>query len=191
MNTQAGDKVNQILDAAFQVFGTQGFYETKMSEIAEQAGIAKGTIYLYFSSKEELYKAMTERDFQRYLEELHKVVSSEGSFEELLTRIGRHHFYYYLERKEYTRVFFQSPNNDPNMWKMLRAFLQEYVSLIEQLMQRERLQAPHDLALVFSGLLDSFKMEILHSPEMGKEQVEKRISFLVQLFLKGCYELSE
>ncbi|MET3209221.1 UNVERIFIED_CONTAM: AcrR family transcriptional regulator [Paenibacillus sp. PvR008] len=56
-----GDKYEAILDAAYTIFGTKGFYESKISEIAEQAGVAKGTVYLYFKSKEQLFTAVTRR----------------------------------------------------------------------------------------------------------------------------------
>lgn len=51
MSSASVDKHAAILDAAYELFGSGGFYETKMSEVAERAGIAKGTVYLYFKSK--------------------------------------------------------------------------------------------------------------------------------------------
>ena len=45
----------EILEAARKVFGKKGFNETTMDEIAEAAGLAKGTLYLYFSSKQDVY----------------------------------------------------------------------------------------------------------------------------------------
>ncbi|MGW9529299.1 TetR/AcrR family transcriptional regulator [Paenibacillus terrae] len=65
-----GDKYEAILDAAYTVFGTRGFYESKISEIAGQAGVAKGTVYLYFKSKEQLFTAVTRRDCEQYLAEM-------------------------------------------------------------------------------------------------------------------------
>lgn len=51
----------EILAAATQVFGEKGFDATKMEEIAVAAGIAKGTVYLYFDSKEAIYEATVRR----------------------------------------------------------------------------------------------------------------------------------
>ena len=45
----------QILDAAYEVFNQVGFFAATMDQIAERAEIAKGTIYIYFKSKEEVY----------------------------------------------------------------------------------------------------------------------------------------
>lgn len=66
MSSASVDKHAAILDAAYELFGSGGFYETKMSEVAERAGIAKGTVYLYFKSKEELFMAVTRRDCEGF-----------------------------------------------------------------------------------------------------------------------------
>ena len=55
-------KKEQIRKAALAVFARRGFHETTVAEIAEEAGIAKGTIYLYYPSKEEILIAI----FRRY-----------------------------------------------------------------------------------------------------------------------------
>src|SRR3954447_11989334 len=51
---QAVDKRRQILDAAVRVFARQGFHSTRVSDIADEAGVAYGLVYHYFSSKEEV-----------------------------------------------------------------------------------------------------------------------------------------
>jgi AcrR family transcriptional regulator len=56
-----------ILDAALQVFGQYGYRRTSMDDIARGAGIAKGTIYLSFASKEEVFQALSQRLSQRML----------------------------------------------------------------------------------------------------------------------------
>lgn len=58
----------EILDAARQIFARKGFDETRIQDVADASGIAKGTVYLYFRSKEELYWATVRRGF----EELHR-----------------------------------------------------------------------------------------------------------------------
>jgi len=54
---------NQILDAAKRVIAQKGFHGSTMEDIAKAAGVAKGTSYLYFKSKVELYLAVMEREF--------------------------------------------------------------------------------------------------------------------------------
>jgi len=57
------DTRNQILDAAKRVITQKGFHGSTMEDIAKAAGVAKGTSYLYFKSKVELYLAVMEREF--------------------------------------------------------------------------------------------------------------------------------
>jgi AcrR family transcriptional regulator len=56
-----------ILDAALRVFGQYGYRRTSMDDIAREAQIGKGTIYLSFASKEEVFQALAQRLAQRML----------------------------------------------------------------------------------------------------------------------------
>jgi AcrR family transcriptional regulator len=56
-----------ILDAALRVFGQYGYRRTSMDDIAREAGIGKGTIYLSFAGKEEIFQALSQRLAQRML----------------------------------------------------------------------------------------------------------------------------
>src|SRR5438876_11817238 len=55
-----GGKRERILDAAVKVFADKGCYNAKVSEIAREAGVADGTIYLYFKSKDDLLISLFE-----------------------------------------------------------------------------------------------------------------------------------
>jgi TetR/AcrR family fatty acid metabolism transcriptional regulator len=57
---RSGDKRDRILSAAVKVFARSGFHATRVSEVAKAAGVADGTIYLYFKSKEELLFSLFE-----------------------------------------------------------------------------------------------------------------------------------
>ncbi|HEY4243793.1 MAG TPA: TetR/AcrR family transcriptional regulator [Kofleriaceae bacterium] len=60
----AGDKRDRILAAAERVFARRGFFAARVSEIAKEAGVADGTIYLYFKSKDDLLISLFERRMQ-------------------------------------------------------------------------------------------------------------------------------
>jgi AcrR family transcriptional regulator len=70
MNPPRGDAAARravILDAALQMFGQYGFRRTSMDDIAREAGLGKGTIYLSFASKDEVFQALAQRLAQRML----------------------------------------------------------------------------------------------------------------------------
>ncbi|MCA9677481.1 MAG: TetR/AcrR family transcriptional regulator [Kofleriaceae bacterium] len=60
-----GDKRERILDAAERVFAEHGFFTARVSEIARVAGVADGTIYLYFKSKDDLLISLFESRMER------------------------------------------------------------------------------------------------------------------------------
>ncbi|HEY6460063.1 MAG TPA: TetR/AcrR family transcriptional regulator [Polyangiaceae bacterium] len=65
--SRGGDKRERILDAAVRVFAKKGFHATRVSEVAKAAGVADGTIYLYFQSKDELLVSLFEDRVERLL----------------------------------------------------------------------------------------------------------------------------
>lgn len=65
--TRSGDKRDRILEAAVKVFARSGFHATRVSEVAKAAGVADGTIYLYFDSKESLLVSLFEDRVEKLL----------------------------------------------------------------------------------------------------------------------------
>ena len=80
MRDKNPEKRVRILDAALKVFATRGFYNAKVSEVAREAGVADGTIYLYFESKDALLIALFEDRMQRIIARANdELARSEGS----------------------------------------------------------------------------------------------------------------
>ena len=83
------DKRAAIIDAAVTLFAHRGFYGTTVPEIAQAAGIATGSIYLYFKTKEQLVNAaLTERK-QGMLDTLVAAAGAGGDFEARFRRVWR------------------------------------------------------------------------------------------------------
>src|ERR1700740_630418 len=84
----------EILDAALACFSEKGFAATRMEDIARRAGISKGTIYLYFDSKQAVFKALAQRVVGSRVAEIGALVQSfQGPTPELvrlvLARVGQ------------------------------------------------------------------------------------------------------
>lgn len=75
---------HEILKAALEVFTAHGYAATRLDDVAERAGIAKGTIYLYFASKEELFAAVVRQAILPHFETIEALAEREGSAEEIL-----------------------------------------------------------------------------------------------------------
>ncbi len=82
---RADDRPQEILEAALGVFVERGFAAARLEEVARRAGVSKGTLYLYFSSKEDLLKALVQSAIVPELENVESLVEAHaGSSRELL-----------------------------------------------------------------------------------------------------------
>src|SRR5256885_3696625 len=84
-------KRRQIMDGARAVFLAQGFDAASMGEIARRAGVSKGTLYVYFDSKETLFETIVEAECRSTAEQLFQLDSNEHDVEAVLTRLGLAH----------------------------------------------------------------------------------------------------
>ena len=83
-----GAKRRQIMDGARAEFLKSGFDGTSMNDIARSAGVSKGTLYVYFASKEHLFEALIREERQQQAERLCTLTSATGTPREVLTQFG-------------------------------------------------------------------------------------------------------
>ena len=81
-------KRRQILDGARAVFLSRGFDAASMGEIAKAAGVSKGTLYVYFENKEELFEAIVHEQCEVQAEGLFDLDPDDNDVEGVLTRLG-------------------------------------------------------------------------------------------------------
>jgi TetR/AcrR family transcriptional regulator, fatty acid metabolism regulator protein len=78
-----GDKRERILAAAERIFARRGFFAARVSEIAKEAGVADGTIYLYFKSKDDLLISLFEHRMEQANEQLRRAIAGLAPAEQL------------------------------------------------------------------------------------------------------------
>lgn len=71
-------RVDQILDAALQLFARNGFHQTSMDELVAATGLSKGSLYWYFDSKDDIILAVLERIFDRELYHLEALLEQDS-----------------------------------------------------------------------------------------------------------------
>ena len=84
---EAEERKNEILDAAEMLFGSKGFDNTSTNDILSKVGIARGTLYYHFKSKEDILDAMIERMTERLMAAAVKIAKDESV--DLLERLSR------------------------------------------------------------------------------------------------------
>ena len=86
------DKPQQIVDAAIRVFARNGYYNSRVSDIAREAGIASGTIYLYFRTKEEILVTLFRETMAAFVARLRREITGEAEPVAKIRRLVELHF---------------------------------------------------------------------------------------------------
>ncbi len=87
-----GDKRKRILKSAERIFAKRGFHLARVADIAREAGVAEGTIYIYFDSKEHLILSVFKEKLEEWMESLKKRLETMESAYEKLRAIIETHF---------------------------------------------------------------------------------------------------
>lgn len=126
------EKLETILDAATRVFIQYGYQKTTMDDVAREAMIGKGTIYHYFSSKEDIFVAILKKAQTEIFEELTKKISESDSFEE---RLKLFFIAPYTSFMAHHKLFIQILNEDsPTFMKKIHESKAEIYELLRAIL---------------------------------------------------------
>jgi TetR/AcrR family transcriptional regulator len=173
-----------IIDAAQKVFFEKGLLTATMDEIAVTAELAKGTLYLYYKSKEDLYLAVMMRGLKILYEMFEKVIDSPKPTTEKLMELGEAYTAYYEQNKNYFRMlhFFQTPQfhrqvteemkqacsiNNQKLWSLVIGIFKKG---IEEKTIREDLN-PTDVAIIIWSTATTLLMRIDSEYDLWKERM--------------------
>lgn len=116
--TERGQRTRaRLIRAAETVFGNVGYYDTRISEITRTAGVAMGTFYLYFPSKEELFRALVtslNHDLRRTLSEGTRTLPTRAAAEEEGLRLF---FRFLLRHRKLYRIVKEAASVDPALYR--------------------------------------------------------------------------
>lgn len=111
-----------IVDAALKVFARDGFALSKMDTVAEEAGISKGTLYLYFESKDALFEGMVKEKMLPLLERLQSEMMAAGDDLSAAEMLSVHMRFFYrnvlnTDRRHIMRLIMAEGPNYPHIAK--------------------------------------------------------------------------
>ena len=116
--TAAADRREQLLRAAVRVFAERGYHQARVGDIAEEAGVAHGLLYHYFSSKEDVLRTIFRDSWSRLIAALHGIEEAGGPAPEQLRRIAA--------------VLLRSWRDDPDLVRVLVREVARSPQLAEQ-----------------------------------------------------------
>lgn len=184
--TERGERTRlKIIRAAEKVFGERGFYEARISEITRQSGVALGTFYLYFSSKEEIFRALVEtlnHDLRRSLAEGVRGLKTRSEIEAK----GLRAFLHFLQRhRKLYRIVKQAEIVDPPLFQWYYQRIAEgYARGLQEAMNEGefRRRDPELIAFALMGIGDFVGMRYV---TLEDQLSEARLDDLVDFILHG------
>ncbi len=188
---KTNDKYHRILEAAVKVFAEQGFFQSTISQIAKEAGVADGTIYLYFKNKDDIltqfFSYKTKLVFDRFKE---AVEEGPNAIEKLKNLIRKHLEEFQRDRN--MAVVYQTETHQTTRMaeyqikEMSKKYLDIISEIVEQGQQEGSIRRNLYLGLVKRLILGSVDEVIntwLHSKK--KYDLVSMADPLVELFIEG------
>ncbi len=130
-------KYKQILDAAVIVIADNGYHQAQVSKIAKQAGVADGTIYLYFKNKEDILISVFQEKMSVFVENLQEIINESASASEMLYRMIEGHFRVLSEDHHLavvTQLELRQSNKDLRL--KINSILKVYLGLLDEILKR-------------------------------------------------------
>ncbi|HEY0140657.1 MAG TPA: TetR/AcrR family transcriptional regulator [Thermoanaerobaculia bacterium] len=122
-----------ILDATMRVIGRKGIDETTIQDIADEAGIAKGTVYVYFKDREEVLTKTADRLFENLLTELDPAFDAPGSFAGRLRGLVIRQLRFFDEHRTLFRATMALSQREGELSKAKPRCFTRYLTRLEQL----------------------------------------------------------
>jgi TetR/AcrR family transcriptional regulator, fatty acid metabolism regulator protein len=130
------DKREAILKAATQVFARSGYFNAKVADVARVAGVADGTVYLYFKNKEDILHSIFERNTTDIIAATREELAKIEDPREKLRRIARHHLERLGSDRDLAIVFqVELRGTTKFMEEFSAAGLAEYLALIRDVFE--------------------------------------------------------
>lgn len=175
------DKRSKILDVALQLFNDLGYHETKLDDIANRADIAKGTLYLYFKSKEDLFIQCMFDDSEKWLLRAREIMEEPDGIRERLRKLVD------LQIDVFTRTgpliqqfIMRKRSTSPDsalarrMMKKMRERLEFFAAFFKDGIESGDFSAalsPMQMAIIFHQVFDlNMKFRLFDTPALSAER---------------------
>jgi len=191
------EKYHRILEAAVKVFADQGFFQSTVSQIAKEAGVADGTIYLYFKNKDDIlvqfFSYKTKQVFARFREEVDK---ADNTIDKLRNLIRRHLEEFQCDRN--MAVVYQAETHQSSrlVEKQIKEMSKMYFDIVSEIIEQGQEEGVIKKDLYLSlvkrfilGAVDEVISTWLHSS--SKYDLVSMADPLVELFLNGIGNIEQ
>jgi Transcriptional regulator len=177
------EKRELILDKALEVFATNGFHGTSISMIAQKAGIAKGLMYNYFESKEDLLKAIIDKGLQdmlgTYGPMFEDKINEDMLTQEMFKDIFKRFFSAIKENMNFWRLYYaivMQPGIMEMVMKDYEGMMFNHLGLLEKYYKKQGSGNPRADALHANILFDGIMANLIQPhKEFSVEELEEMV----------------
>ncbi|MBN2118756.1 MAG: TetR/AcrR family transcriptional regulator [Anaerolineales bacterium] len=182
----------QILNAAEQVFNKKGFDLARMDDIADKTGLSKGTLYLYFKSKDDLIIAILERIFQGVFRQLERREGDELSATEAVSQFTEAAIRDYKRMLHIIPVayeFLALAFRNKTVQKALKQYFRHYMDVLVPMIQRGidsgefRQVDPQEVAIAAGAIYEGTVLLWVYDSTLI--DMERHIRSSIRLLLEG------
>jgi TetR/AcrR family fatty acid metabolism transcriptional regulator len=185
------DKYERILDAAARVFAEKGFHRARISDVAKLAGVADGTVYLYFQNKDDLLIKTFEFIMDQVNSVLNRIYETEPSHEERIKKLINAH-YELASRYPHAAelITFELRQSHKFMKEYENKKFKEYLRLIATIIKEgqdagvfSKSLSPYVASRAIFGILNETMLQWVASK--GKYRIEEISNTVMKIILDG------
>lgn len=187
------EKRDLITEAAVDVFAEKGFHQARVSDVAKRAGVADGTIYLYFKNKEDLLLSVFEEKMDLLLDGLRADLAGVHDPRERVRRFARHHFRQVRDNRAAAEVLqvelrlsnkFLKEYRPEKLWAYLDVFAQAVRDGQASGLFRAEIN-PFLAMWSFFGGLDEIAMQWVLARNQQRIPLEDAAEQVAEIFIRG------
>lgn len=185
----------EIIDSAVKIFAEKGFQNTTIDEIAKSANIAKGTVYIYFNNKLELFLSLINEGIEDIFSITKGILTEKRNYLERLESLIHAQFTFYQENEDFFKIFVSERSRffsevKIELKKEIIKKYQSQIDLIAEFIQEGiekdilRELDPKKAAVSLAGMIHAFMLQWIMSEK--RFNLTGTSSFIINLFLQGA-----
>lgn len=187
------DKRSLITEAAVDVFAEKGFHQARVSDIARRAGVADGTIYLYFKNKEDLLLSIFEEKMEYLLDQLQQALEGVDDPIERIRRFAAFHFQQVRDNRAVAEVLqvelrlsnkFLRDYRPEKLWAYLNVFGQIVRDGQASGLFRKDIDSFISMWSFF-GAMDELAMQWVLSKKQDRFPIDEAARQVAEIFIRG------
>jgi len=194
MATTKGEIVEQfrcqsIREAAMRVVSRKGYDHITVQDIADEAGVAKGTVYLYFKSREDVLEKTMSFSFEDFHVMIREAIGRGTTFRDRVEQVVQAQLEYFEQNQEFFRLYLAmaEPLGERRLRKhaSYRTHIAQLVSMVEMAVEKDevRAQPPERIAVAIASVVRDIGLQRM--AEKNRRPIAEDIEFVRDFICRG------